>query len=338
MHDPTATLMQQAYKDMCLFITYRMPEHICPKCNLNCGSPSALAKHLNRKYPCDKGKYECDLCNHKFQTWESRYQHKKTCTGREPTKQELIDANADLQNAREQSNQQLEMVQRATSAASQHIINNITNNTTSLCINVNTLNVHNSIGNEDVNIKKWTLQEVRNKLTLAHHPSTIAKWCSMVRANEAEPQNHNVLLLDKNSKEIACCIEGAWQLADRCTGLLQMLGNDAINMYNQLRKFEGEEDMDSFRFDYLTKDIMAKTSARDVNGLKKVLDAISEPLINLTQKLYAEKDTSEQAICLKQQEDVQCQILSLHKQMQKNMETQAQMMAQLEQLRLQILK
>ena len=78
-----------------------MPEHICPKCHLNCGSPSALAKHLNRKYPCNKGKYECDLCNHKFQTWESRYQHKKTCTGREPTKQELIDANQEMRSEME---------------------------------------------------------------------------------------------------------------------------------------------------------------------------------------------------------------------------------------------
>lgn len=76
----------------------RMPEHICPKCNLDCGSPSALAKHLKRKYPCDQGKYECDLCHHKFQTWESRYKHKQTCTGREPTRQELLDVNTEIQS------------------------------------------------------------------------------------------------------------------------------------------------------------------------------------------------------------------------------------------------
>lgn len=66
---------------------------------MDCKTPSKLKAHLDRKIPCDQGKYECADCKHKFTTWAARHRHvqNKVCKGVILTREQLDEENADLQ-------------------------------------------------------------------------------------------------------------------------------------------------------------------------------------------------------------------------------------------------
>ena len=65
-------------------------EAICYKCGFIAGSKSKLEAHLNRKNPCDVGKYHCDNCHFRSNNRTSIYGHRKTCKGFQISKTALL--------------------------------------------------------------------------------------------------------------------------------------------------------------------------------------------------------------------------------------------------------
>lgn len=265
-----------------------MPQ-ICPKCGIDFHTPSKLAQHLNRKIPCNSGKYPCRQCPKKFSTWGARHRHEKeACKGPAVSIEDLQEQNASLQQEladKDEAHQQhLAMVNQASAAVVQQIINNNTTNN-NLVINIENLHVHNSVGKESVShLKNLTLSQLG--LQLKQDPSTFAKWCQILRADDEHPENHNVLLVDMDAKHAAMCDDGKWKMQKREDALLQLVGTDATSLYNMLARF-GDEARE-FRFEYLLHDIMAKAASLDKTALKPVMTALAEPLVTMTQRLYAQ--------------------------------------------------
>lgn len=263
--------------------------HKCPKCGDEFPTPSKLAAHLNRKIPCDEGKYQCDGCKHKFTTWAARHRHIKhnACKGPHKTveqAQEQVERlERELAEKDEAHQQQLGLINQASGAAVQHITNNITNN---LVIKIDNLNVHNSVGHEDkAHFKNLTLSDLG--LQLRKDPSTFARWCEILRADDQHPENHNVLLVDMDAKDAVMCDEGKWKTMERDEILLHLARKDTTSLYNLLERFGDEAS--EFRFDYLLHDIMVKVANGDKAALKSVMTAMAEPLVDLTKRLYAQQ-------------------------------------------------
>ena len=53
----------------------------CPKCSANFVDKAHLKSHLDRKYPCTSGGFECNKCHKKFQQRCGRDRHQKRCLG-----------------------------------------------------------------------------------------------------------------------------------------------------------------------------------------------------------------------------------------------------------------
>lgn len=257
---------------------------ICPKCGVDFHSPSKLKAHLARKIPCDVGKYQCEECKNRYTSWEARHRHKKTCKGIVKTRDQLEEENVQLRqevaDTKATVQNHLAMVNEASAAVAQQVIHHHQ----TLNINIENLHIHNSVGKEDTShLKNMTLNDL--KLHLTKSPSVMRRWCEILRADEEHPENHNVLLLDLNDKNAALCDEGQWKMQDRDTTLFQMACKDATALYNLLARFGDEAS--EFRFEYLLHDVMAKAASLDKIGLKAVTDAIAEPIVALTKRLYA---------------------------------------------------
>ena len=257
---------------------------ICPKCGVDFHSPSRLTAHLARKIPCDVGKYQCEECKHRYTSWEARHRHKKICKGLQKTNDQLQEEVAELRqevaDTKTTVQNHLAIVNEASAAAAQQVIHQHQ----TLNINIENLHIHNSLGSENItHLKDMTLHDL--KLQLSKNPSIMRRWCEILRADDEHPENHNVLLLDLNAKDAALCDEGQWKMQDRETTLFQVACKDATALYNLLARF-GDEARE-VRFEYLLHDVMAKAASLDKLGLKTLMDALAEPIVALTKRLYA---------------------------------------------------
>lgn len=87
---------------------------------------------------------------------------------------------------------------------------------------------------------------------------------------------------------MACCRDGLWCMDDRQKVLMELLSHDVSRFYTYLGRWENDAAAKTFRNEYLLHDFMNKTINGDTLGLKPVMDAISGPLVTLTNKFYVE--------------------------------------------------
>lgn len=271
---------------------------ICEKCMKEFTCARDLERHLERKTPCDKGEVECPGCGGNFSCRKAVNLHlrKNRCKGK-PTvveNRELAQELEVMKQRLEQQDQLLQMTNQVTAAASSstnHTHINTQNNY--VTVNIDSLQVTAGIGQENLkHLSKLSSAEVRNTLHIAHTPQALADWCALVRADESHPENHNALLLERNQSQMACNRDGKWTMDDTDKVLLELSRCDMMRFYNQLGRYESDAVLQSFRNEYLLHNLMTKSNSGDTLGLKPLMDAISKPLIELTQKLYAVPEAS----------------------------------------------
>ena len=163
--------------------------------------------------------------------------------------------------------------------------NNITNN---FIINVNGLSTVNPVGSES--LAHLSGQDIEHKLRLIPGPQVFADWCAILRGDEGNPHNHNVLCLNSDSKEMAVCRKDGWIVDDKSVVMKEILGSDASRLYSAIgSRQEGSSQAQSFKYEYLLHQIMASI-CNDCNdpSLKPIFEAMAKPIIELTQKFYVE--------------------------------------------------
>jgi transcription elongation factor Elf1 len=168
----------------------------CKRCEHESSSKCNLLKHLRRKTPCiddnniisidayieellkkdyNEKTYDCQFCGTKFNAYQNRHRHYKTCKELKKQNKDSIIKDLQMENAR--LKEQLETNKTPT----QHIVNNIINNNT---ININL----NNFGNEDISHLTHDL--------LSHclfNPSKgLSKLIDNIHYNPNVPRNFNI--------------------------------------------------------------------------------------------------------------------------------------------------
>ena len=176
-------------------------------------------------------------------------------------------------------------------SASSAITNiSIINNNRNIFVNIQATA---SIGQESLrHLANLSSSEIRQKVNFVHGPQAMAEWCAMVRADKEHPENHNALLLERGQGQMACNRDGKWTMDETEKVLLELCRYDMLRLYNHLQKYEEDAVLQAFRNEYLLYNLMTKSNGEDMLALKPVLDAISKPLVELTQKLYATPEES----------------------------------------------
>lgn len=272
----------------------RIPRMIhCPKCFVQFVCQRDLENHLERKIPCDAGKYQCTGCHLRFTTQRSLNAHieNKRCKGKSAAlvAHEATQKLEEMENRLAQQEELLQMTNSVTAAAA--------SNTSSSTVNIGTqhnhitINIQNnvsSLGEERIShFSRMSDEEMLAKLSLTRSPAALANWCALLRTDEDHPENHNALLLSADSKEMACCRKGRWAWEATEKLLLEISRTDMMRLYTHLGRYDQNPRAQEFRHEFLLHDMMTKSNTDQIGDLNPVMQAIAKPIIALTQKFYS---------------------------------------------------
>lgn len=211
-------------------------------CPLACGKEFQnnyeLTRHLNRKTPCKAGDVECPECRKTFTTKRYLSAHVKDgrCKGKSDATlaEERADEVARLTDQLEQQSILMNMTNQVTSAAANGItIDNSTHNVKNIqnvTINMSSLTAVNPVGQE--RLSHLTASELCRRLKFVRNPTVFADWCALIRADEDFPENHNVLLINKDDKNMVLCRPDiGWTVGDKDAIMNQLEDPRAKNIY-----------------------------------------------------------------------------------------------------------
>lgn len=262
----------------------------CPKIFSN---NRDFIKHKNKKYPCYQQKFTCD-CGARYTNKPSLHDHKKTCQGKKPTIDEKEAEITNLKLALAASSGLNHEIQNKNDAINNGQVHSGTGDNIATQIN----NVTNNIfvlpaGQENVeHIKKMPFELLKTKLGMKACPATNIEAYKMVHLDMDHPENHNILLPEKDGKHVHFYApDNTWK-----TGLYEQHVRFAIDDDNRLltsliRNNENCKEL----WNYLVYDVQRKVGEIDDHGLKEILEGIREPLHTSTKRLielHNEKDGS----------------------------------------------
>lgn len=260
----------------------------CLKCPLVARTPSELRRHLGKKNPCDVGNYSCGICKKKFVHASGLFEHKKN--NRCPGHSSLTD---------QQKDEQIRNLQ-LTLEAVRGMGETIPDKTTvpinvNVNININTgdiTNIQNNItvnttGSENIDyIRAMSLEGFKQEIGLSPHYSTMSNLFKFLRINADHPENHNLLLPDRDGDMVHWKSKDGWKQTDYKEKIRSLLHNDIINVLDT--KIKGRDRDDTFYWGFIVHEIMRKCGEIDHLGLKPIYDDIRDPLHEQTMKYVKE--------------------------------------------------
>lgn len=261
-----------------------MSKHVCPTCLEDFKTKSKLERHLARKNPCKKPIKHCEECGRGFAHMTSYYDHKKhSCKGKKETVESVKAENANLRMAMNASRAIQQQLVEASSVAdsnqsgqSFHIGDNVVNN---IQINVN---VHPHTEENTSFIKEMSYEDLRKLIGCKSDASTHIKLFQLVRCNPDHPENHNILLANKDSKNVHCYSkQGCWREADFDEQLHGRIAEDTMLLVEKVPRDQRDPD---FYGSHL-HDIMRNCGKSDHCIMKKILEGIRGPLHETTVSL-----------------------------------------------------
>lgn len=206
-----------------------LTEWKCKRCTHTASSKSNLLKHLRRKTPCttttrdtisivdyiaellkkeynDKT-YDCPYCNAKFNAYQNRHRHVKSCKDAKPDDKNTIINLLEEQNAL--LRQQLQQQQQNT----QQVVN-ITNNTN------NTINIQvNNFGNEDTSHLTHDLLSH----CLMNPTKGLSKLIDNIHYNPLVPSNHNIRYKSTKQNSFEKYVDEHWMECDASNTLDELI-------------------------------------------------------------------------------------------------------------------
>lgn len=261
-----------------------MPEFPCPHCHKLLATKQSLQSHLHKKNPCTVGDFACSGCRAKFLHRNNRDHHQKhDCKGRSST---YADKDKNIEK--------LKTVLAATSSLGE--IKQLTDTVIQVNGDVGTLvtgdqinHVQNTIivlpnGSENIGyIRDMALEQLKEHIGLTHDPLTMAKLFNLIRANEAHPENHTMLLPDRDGETIHYKDSEGWKERPFEERVRRMIHADHELLQSLVRK--DWDNYEKFYWDYLVFDIGRKCAELDHTGLKPIYDEIRNSIHELTVNL-----------------------------------------------------
>lgn len=291
-----------------------MPDYECEDCQKSFPTPSKLAAHKNRKFPCTAGDFPCTKCPATFTRRNARDRHRQRCQGLPETLQEVQEERDALRG----------LLAQQPTGPSQVIIHNHNHNYNQvLNLTINN-NVVVNVGAEDLKYIDKRLQSLETVLNLPHQkPDSLLQWCKMVHCDVDNPQNHNVLLLDPTAAK-AWQFNGNWCEGDANQVLTNMVGRDAQRLsgcINDADDLYSRPDLRSYKNEYLNHGIIARAAQADYAGLAPILNSLKQMLSEFTQTLYVterepeEEETEEEKLMRKKIIEINLSKIKLKKEL-----------------------
>lgn len=221
--------------------------HSCADCTAVFKDATALEKHQKKKYKCNEGKHVCETCGKCFQHRSGKCKHKKVCKG-PPKTIDTQDREIDrLRTTIAAIHQQ--HISLNPESTSQTIINSgdgtaIVNNGNINMIQQH-IHVHPMGAEDDSYILSMPIEDLLNRLGRRGDMRAMVEFFKLRRLDPNNPQNHNMLLVNKDDDEVHYYTKNGWRktnvkcLLDGCLAndshLLQCCLNPEQN-YEQLPK------------------------------------------------------------------------------------------------------
>lgn len=286
-----------------------MPD--CITCGQHCKSQRDLDKHLNKKYPCTKAPHHCVKCHRPYYNKSSFYHHQKHCAGQRQTPEQ-----------KDEEIQHLKNTLLATSGLNQEIKdkrqkvtnNNIQNN----CISIGEINniTQNIVilpsGSENINhLKGMSLQDLKNKIGLNNDPSTHIEAFKLVRLDPDHPENHNILLTDRDSDRVHYYADDkTWHEGDYTYELRNAIYDTNKNIQHMIPY----QDRGDYYWNHLEWGIGQNCNMRNDLALKPIFDGIRDPLHKATLRLMNKElspDESSRPVSPNRQSSVHCDAIAI---------------------------
>lgn len=274
-----------------------MTEHICTKCNKKFTSKQSLVFHQRKKFDCAAGEFQCQSCGQRFRHRQARdYHRKNACKGPQQTiaglQAQLEQCQTVLAATGTLGERQTDQVGTATPSVTVNqgsgssIVGNVTN------ITNNTINLVLPFGREEItHINAMSLEDLRQKIGLQPNDKTMIELFKLIRLNEAYPENHTLLLPDREGKQIHYKDKDGWKSDNFDKRMRMAIHHDHTVLDGKFRE-DGDRDHD-FYYDYLWKSVGSRLSRHDDHGLKAISGPLRKHLHDLTLRL-ATKYTPEQ--------------------------------------------
>lgn len=259
----------------------------CKRCGHNFLTKSNLLQHLRRKTPCDEVKgnisiesyleellpkplyndktYDCEFCKKKFNHWQNKYRHVKTCPkkNQEPTGTETVTVSKTFLDDLNRRVQQLENQNSKVITINNNIINSGNINSG------NTNNITRNFGYENMNAI----------------PHDFVRSCFMnlrfrdlfenLHCDPDYPENHNVRIKNIKRQQIEMYSDDKWKVTSYKNGLQDIMTR-LFSIFDEfIRKYKHEalEDMSEAEFQELIKEL------DEIENLSKKSNEVKNELI-----------------------------------------------------------
>ena len=208
----------------------------CPNCNAMFKDKYDLKNHINKKYPCTAGKFECSQCKKKFMHRSGKDRHQKKCQGPKKTieRQEKEIDNLKTTIAAIHG-QQISF--KSEGHQSIHIENNIqyvSNIQQNIQVNV--------VGKEnDDHILDMPIEQLLEKLGDRKDLSMLVELFKLRRLDPSHPENHNLLLINKDDDHVHYFTDNGWKQCNTDNMLNLILNKDSLLLQNCLNPKDHHE-------------------------------------------------------------------------------------------------
>ena len=272
-----------------------MVEHKCNKCNYLAPDKAALLQHLQRKTPCDEGKYLCRNSAKPMKSKETLRNHEKTCKGLRKTREELQLDNTGLQTQMsmqaDASNQQMAVASNASVLAIKSVYDIMSQPHKEY--DASKLVLHQPVGSENtLHLKGSSLRTWFPNLTPGI--DKLVKWFWLLRGRE-HPENHNILLPPGDPSIALICRKGNWQSCNSDKALFEVYSSDAVALYDKMGSGSSDSaEIRNFRNEFVLHKVMAGMNAEGCESVmfKTWKQAITTDLYEMTKELYGQEVAS----------------------------------------------
>lgn len=301
----------------------------CQDCDKVFKCRADLAKHKNKKFKCTEGQYPCRTCGKRFRHQPARSKHEKTCQGRQKTvsgQQKEIDRLKKAMETIDARHQQMTSEAGPSSSINCDIAN--VHNGDNITVIQNNITV-NTFGKEDASfVQAIPSDELYDRVKHSENILALSEFFKLLRLNPDRPQNHNMLLMDKDADEIHYKSKNGWKTGGTESVLDGCLAKDGLLLQCCLNKNQDYESLPEEQkqlWKYIALEVMPHIGAVAYPPFQKYYESAREYLCESTMALCAAYPVAEQAVMTTSPTEDLGRLLLIEKSKEKQIQSQIEL-------------